>query len=217
VSDQPDLVYDLDDHTKSGVTWNSQPVIDALAMTDKLVKGKVFEDGANGIDYAGAVSMWYGGKSAMWFGGSWMPAGMVTDAPPALAQEYKVMRNPAWAAGKPHYNGDQAGAALAIYAKGPSGAESIAFTKWLYDGARYSDIMNKSYSMPSTIEAGALVTDPIMKEMTSWLPEGVPHILFGKGSWDAVGNGVQTIFGQMTTPEKAAAQIETDLVASRSK
>jgi hypothetical protein len=56
-----------------------------------------------------------------------------------------------------------------------------------------------------------------MKEMTSWLVDGAPHILFGKGSWDAVGNAIQGIFGQTLTPEAAAAQMEADVVAARGR
>src|SRR5262245_16706452 len=37
VTDDPNLVYDLDEHTKSGVSWNSEPVITGLQLVDKLV------------------------------------------------------------------------------------------------------------------------------------------------------------------------------------
>jgi ABC-type glycerol-3-phosphate transport system substrate-binding protein len=215
-TDDPDLVYKLDDHTEDGITWDCPPVVDSLNMFDKLVKAQVFQDGVNGTNWDQALAMLYGGKAAMFFAGSWVPAGIVTDAPPEFASTYKVFKTPAWAQGKPHWCGNQAGAAYAIYAKGHTD-ESVKFIEWLYEDQRYVDIMNNSYSMPSTSQAAALITDPIMKEMTSWLPDGAPHILFGKGSWDAVSNNVQSITGQTATSAEVAAQIEADVVASRSQ
>jgi ABC-type glycerol-3-phosphate transport system substrate-binding protein len=214
-TDDPNLVYDLDDHVKPGVTWDCKAVIDGLAMVDKLVKGKVFQDGVNGTDWSQSTALFYSGKAAMFFAGSWVPAGIIADASPEFAAAYRVFKTPAWAPGKKNWCGNQAGAALAIYAKGAAINESITFTKYLYDDARYSKIMNSSFSMPSTIEAAKLVEQPIMKEMTSWLPDGAPHILFGKGSWDAVSNNVQSVTGTLATPEAAAKQMEADVIASR--
>jgi hypothetical protein len=95
--------------------------------------------------------------------------------------------------------------------------ESIEFIKFLYEPDRYATTMNNSLSMPSTSSAAEQVSDPIMKEMTAWLVDGAPHILFGAGSWDAVGNAVQAVFGQLMTPEAAAAQMEADVLAARSR
>jgi ABC-type glycerol-3-phosphate transport system substrate-binding protein len=216
VTDDPNLVYDLDDHTKEGVSWNSEPVIEALGLIDKLVKASVFQEGVTGTDWAQSTAMFYNGLAAMFFAGSWVPQGIVLDASPEFAETYRIFKTPAWAAGKPHWCGNQAGAALAINANGHV-EESIEFIQWLYEPDRYATTMNNSLSMPSTIAAAELVTDPIMKEMTSWLPDGAPHILFGKGSWDAVSNAVQGVFAQTLTPAQAAEQIENDVVAARSR
>jgi len=215
-TDNPDLVYDLDDHTKSGVSWDSQPVIDALTMVEKLVKSGIFEEGVNGTSWDQATAIFYSGKAAMFFAGSWVPQGIAQNAPADFAKTYRVFRTPAWAKGKRHWCGDQAGAALAISAKGHI-PEACKFLKFLYEPERYSKVMNDSLSMPSTMEAAKLVTDPIMKEMTSWLEDGAPHILFGKGSWDAVSNAVQGITGSLLTPEQAAAQIENDVQTARKR
>lgn len=215
-TDNPDLVYDLDEHTKPGVSWDSEPVIESLRLVEKLVKGKVFQDGVNGTDWSQSTALFYSGKAAMFFAGSWVPAGIITDASPEFAESYRVFKTPAWEKGKRHWCGNQAGAALSVYAKGNI-TESIEFLKFLYDDNRYSKIMNESFSMPSTIEAAKLVEHPIMKEMTSWLPDGAPHILFGKGSWDAVSNNVQSVTGLLATPEAAAKQMEADVVAARSR
>lgn len=215
-TDNPDLLYDLDEHTKEGISWDSQPVIDALALVEKLVKAGVFQEGVNGTSWDQSTALFYSGKAAMFFAGSWVPQGIAQDAPPEFAEAYRVFRTPAWAPGKRHWCGNQAGAALAVSAKGHI-AEACKFLEFLYEPNRYSQIMNDSLSMPSTIEAAKLVDHPIMKEMTSWLEDGAPHILFGAGSWDAVSNAVQGVTGLLLTPEQAAAQIENDVQTARSR
>lgn len=216
VTDDPDLVYALDAHTEPDVSWDSEPVVEALGLIKRLVEAEVFQEAVNGTDWSQSTGMFYSGKAAQFFAGSWVPQGIVQDAPPEFAAAYQIYETPAWAAGKQHWCGNQAGAALAISADGHV-PESIEFIKWMYEPDRYSTTMNNSLSMPSTSTAAEKVSDPIMKEMTSWLVNGAPHILFGKGSWDAVGNGVQGVFGLLLTPEEAAAQIEADVIAARGR
>lgn len=216
VTDDPELLYDLDDHTKEGVSWDSEPVIEALGLIDRLVKAEVFQEGVVGTNWDQSTAMFYSGRSAMFYAGSWVPQGIVQNAPPAFAETYRVFETPAWEAGRRHWTGNQAGAAFSVNANGHV-EEAVEFLKWLYEPERYARTMNNTLSMPSTEGAAELVDDPIMKEMTSWLPDGAPHILFGKGSWDAVSNGVQAVFAQQLTPAEAAAQIEADVVAARSR
>lgn len=214
-TDNPDLVYELDDHT-TGASWDSEPVIEALSLIPKLVEAGVFQEGVNGTDWSQSTALFYSGKAAQFFAGSWVPQGIVTDAPPELAESYRVFKTPAWASGKKNWCGNQAGAALAINAKGHI-PESVEYVKFIYEPERYSRTMNNSLSMPSTSASAEQVDSPIMKEMTSWLVDGAPHILFGKGSWDAVSNAVQGVFGLTLTPADAAKQIEADVVAARSR
>lgn len=216
VTDNPDLVYDLDDHTNPDISWNSEPVIESLRLVERLVKSEVFQEGVNGTQWDQSTALFYSGRAGMFFAGSWVPQGIQTDAPPEFAESYRVFRTPAWAPGKPHWCGNQAGAALSVYAKGHV-EEAIEFLKFMYEDERYVQVMNNSLSMPSTIEAAKLVEHPIMKEMTSWLSDGAPHILFGKGSWDAVSNAVQGVTGLLLTPEQAAEQMENDVLAARSR
>jgi ABC-type glycerol-3-phosphate transport system substrate-binding protein len=215
VTDNPDLVYELDDHT-TGASWDSEPVIEALGLIPKLVEAGVFQEGVNGTDWSQSTALFYSGKAAQFFAGSWVPQGIATDAPPELAEAYRVFKTPAWASGKKNWCGNQAGAALAINAKGHI-PESAEYIKFIYEPERYSRTMNNSLSMPSTSASAEQVDSPIMKEMTSWLVDGAPHILFGKGSWDAVSNAVQGVFGLTLTPADAAKQIEADVVAARSR
>jgi hypothetical protein len=68
--------------------------------------------------------------------------------------------------------------------------------------------------MPSAV---GNLTNPKVQEMTGWLTtDGTDHILYGQGSWDAVSNVCQAILDGSTTPEAGAAQIQRDVMATRS-
>jgi ABC-type glycerol-3-phosphate transport system substrate-binding protein len=216
VTDDPDLVYDLDEHTKEGVSWDSEPVIEALGLIDRLVKADVFQEGVVGTTWDQSTVLFYSGRAAMFYAGSWVPQNIVMDASPEFAETYRVFKNPAWEEGRRHWTGNQAGAALAINANGEVDA-AAEYLRFIYEPERYSRTMNNSLSMPSTDEAAEQVDDPIMNEMTSWLEDGAPHILFGRGSWDAVSDAVQGVFAQELTPAEAARQMEEDVVAARSR
>ncbi len=215
-TDDPDLVYALDDHTAEGVSWNSEPVIAALDLVDRLVKANVFQEGMVGTAWEQATALFYSGGAAMFFAGSWVPQGIATDAPPEFAESYRIFKTPAWEAGKRHWCGNQAGAAFAVNANGNVEA-SAELLRFMYEPEQYATTMNNSLSMPSTDAAAEQVSDPIMKEMTSWLVDGAPHILFGTGSWDAVSNAVQAVFAQTLTPAEAAEQMENDVLTARAR
>jgi hypothetical protein len=54
--------------------------------------------------------------------------------------------------------------------------------------------------------------------MAGWLEtDGADHILFGQGSWDAVSNVCSAILDGSMTPEDGAAQIQADVMATRSR
>jgi hypothetical protein len=79
--------------------------------------------------------------------------------------------------------------------------------------------MNDSNSMPSTKSAGEQVSDPVLKEMTSWLLKGngAPHILFGPGSSDAVASSLAALLGGKTTPPAAAGAIQKAVDQARKR
>ena len=79
--------------------------------------------------------------------------------------------------------------------------------------------MNDSASMPSTQAAGAQVSDPVLKQMTSWLlnGDGAPHILFGKGSSAAASNAVAGLIGGQSTPQQTAAKIQADVAQAQGR
>jgi hypothetical protein len=64
-----------------------------------------------------------------------------------------------------------------------------------------------------------MVTDPKVRQMIGWLREGdgTDHILFGKGSNDAVNNACQGVLNGSLSPQQAAAQTQKDVLASRSR
>lgn len=209
VTDDPQLVLDLD-MQRNGKSWNSQPVIESLAMVKKLVDAEVFQPGINGVTGEQASSAFYTGKAAMFYSGSWQPQGFIQSAPKQFVETYKVAETPAWKPGAKHWCANQAGAGLSISAASKNADVAVDFLKWVYEPTRYSKIMNDSNSMPSTIAAAEKVTDPVMKQMTSWLTKGngCGHILFGKGSSDSAAAQLAAVIDGQSTPAEAAAKIQ---------
>jgi hypothetical protein len=80
-------------------------------------------------------------------------------------------------------------------------------------------VMNESNSMPSTKTAGERVSDPVLKEMTSWLLKGngAPHILFGQGSSDAVASSLSALLGGKTSPAAAASAMQKAVDQARKR
>jgi ABC-type glycerol-3-phosphate transport system substrate-binding protein len=209
VTDDPELVLDLD-MQRNNASWDSPPVVEALAMVKRLVGENIFEPGINGVTGDQAASMFFTGKAAMFYSGSWNPQGFNQSAPKEFLDIYEVAETPAWKDGAQHWCANQAGAGLAVSAASKNVDASVEFLKWLYEPERYAKIMDESHSMPSTIAAAEGISDPFMKTMTSWLVEGngCPHILFGKGSSDAAANQLAAVIAGEATPEQAAAGIQ---------
>ncbi|GII32999.1 ABC transporter substrate-binding protein [Planotetraspora mira] len=215
-SDDPRLVLDIDQQ-RNGAKWDHPKVIEALTKLDELIKGGAFAPNSNGITTPQGETMLYTGKAAMLFMGSWVPQDFIQNAPKEFVQRYKVMQTPAWVDGKRHWCANQAGAGFAVSQNSKNKDAALEFVKFMYEPSRYSKIMNDSASMPSTQSAGSQVTDPILKEMTSWLlnGDGAPHILFGKGSSASAANAVAALIGGQATPDQTAAKIQADVVRAR--
>jgi len=75
-------------------------------------------------------------------------------------------------------------------------------------------MMNGSNSMPSTASAAAMIESPIIKLMTSWLPDGCPHIPFGAGSAAGL-EPLGKIFDQTESPEKVAKEMQAAVLNAR--
>jgi ABC-type glycerol-3-phosphate transport system substrate-binding protein len=208
-TDNPKLVLDLDQQV-GGAKWDSKPVVDALSLVDKLRRAGVFGSSANGLQTLQGEAAFYTGKAASLFMGSWVPQDFQQNAPASFVKRYKVMQTPAWAAGRKHWCGNQAGAGLAVANNSKNKDAALEFVKFLYQTDRYAKVMNDSNSMPSTKSAGEQVSDPVLKEMTSWLLKGngAPHILFGQGSSDAVASSLAALIGGKKAPAAAATEIQ---------
>ncbi|MEO3853812.1 extracellular solute-binding protein [Acrocarpospora sp. B8E8] len=215
-SDDPKLLLDIDQQ-RNGAKWDHPKVTEALKKLEELVKGGAFAPNANGITTPQGETLLYTGKAAMLFMGSWVPQDFIQNAPKDFVQRYKVMQTPAWAAGKRHWCANQAGAGFAVSQTSKNKAAALEFVKFMYESPRYAKIMNDSASMPSTQTAGAQVSDPVLKEMTSWLinGDGAPHILFGKGSSGSAANAVAALIGGQAAPEETATKIQADVVRAR--
>jgi raffinose/stachyose/melibiose transport system substrate-binding protein len=208
----------LDDHTQPGVTWNSKPVIDALTLLQRLAKAHVFLDGINGIDEQPAWQIAYQGKAAMLFTGSQAPKIFNQDASQDWLDNYSVHKFPALTPDGKHWAGDGSGESWVVNAKSPNKDLALQFVKYMFQPDIYSAHIAGLGGFPSMPSALSAVSDPKVKEMVGWLStDGADHILFGAGSWDAVSNVCQGILDGSIEPAAGAAQIESDVEATRAK
>lgn len=214
IANDPTFYLKLD--KLDGVTYEDPTVIKALQLLQKIVRGKVFQPGVNGTSGDQATQLFFSEGSAMLFNGSWTPQGLVTNAPPAFVKKYKVMQTPALSAGAKHYTANQAGAGLAVSQTSKAKNAALEFIRFIYSTDQYSKTMNNSNSMPSTRTAAEKVSNPVLKQMTSWLIQGngVPHIPFGSGS-GAAGDPLATIYDNSGTPEAVAKQMQQAVTNAR--
>jgi len=213
VSDDPTYFLKLD-QLESGFSWDSDVVVKALQLNDKIVKAKVFQPRTTGTSGVQAEQLFYTGGAAMFFSGSWTPQSLVQDAPPEFGKKYKVMKTPAISSGGRHWTADQAGAGWSVAAGSKAKDAALEFLKFMYSAEQYSPMMNGSNSMPSTASAAAMIESPIIKLMTSWLPDGCPHIPFGAGSAAGL-EPLGKIFDQTESPEKVAKEMQAAVLNAR--
>jgi len=210
-------VYALDDLTQEGLTWNSEPVINALKLLKRLVDAQVFPEGINGITQDQGVQIWYQGKAVMLFSGSWQPPTIAEEAPTDLAANYSLVKNPALKPGDRHWTANGSGEPWVISANSPNKDLAIEFVKYLFSPEVYNKATKDAQHLPSMPSALSQIDDPGVQEMATWLEDGANHILFGKGNWDAVSNVCQSILDGSIEPEAGAAQIQADIEAARAR
>lgn len=214
-SNNPNLVYQLD-NLSSGASWNSKYPIEAFQMMQKLQQNGVFEAGAGAVTYDQALALFYTEKSAMLSFGSFIVPGLLTSASPAFNKLYRVGQTPAWTSGARHWGANQAGAGWSVNAHSPNVDAALEWLKFIYEPSRYETIMQKSSSMAATMTAAAAGTNPIVREMASWITDnGCNHILFGVGSETAVGNAAAGVLGGTLSPTAAAAQAQATVEHAR--
>lgn len=215
VADDPTWYLKLD-KGEDGFAYTSPEVIEALGVFEKIVQGKVFQDGAGATQGPEATQLFYTGKSAMLFSGSWSPQGIAQDAEPDFVESYKVMKNPALNSGDRHWTANQAGAGWAVSSAEKTKDATLEFLQYLYSDEQYSSLMNDSNSMPATKAAAETIEDPMMKQMTSWLldGDGCPHIPFGPGSSEA-GGPLATILDGSSSPEQASQAMQDAVTNAR--
>jgi raffinose/stachyose/melibiose transport system substrate-binding protein len=211
-------VWALDDLTDPNVTWDSEPVINALALLQRLAESGVFVDGINGVTETQANEIAYQGRAAMLYGGSWMPGPIALDAPLEYAETYYVAKVPALTPDGVHWSGNGSGDAWVVNNGSPNRDLGIEFVEYLLGDEAYPIYIGGSQDMPSGPAALEYVENEYVQEMASWLEtDGANHILFGQGSWAAVSNVCAAILDSSMTPEDGAAQIQADVLATRGR
>ena len=208
--------YALDDHTAPGISWDSKPVIDALALLQRLAQSGVFPAGINGIDDAQGQQLAYQGRAAMLYGGSWVPGIFAQNGSKDWLDNYSVHKVPALTPGAIHYTGDGAGEAWAVNAKSANKDLALKFVEYIFRPDVYNWRAKGLQSFPALKSAVDQIDNPKVREMISWMStDSANHILFGPGSWDAVSNVCQSTLDGSITPEEGAQKIEADVMAAR--
>jgi ABC-type glycerol-3-phosphate transport system substrate-binding protein len=215
VTDDPGYVLRLD-RLEGGARWTDPPVIAALQLVDRLVRGGTFQNGINATQTAQAEQLFYTGRAAMLFMGSWLPQDIRQQASPEFAQLYRVTQTPSLRAGGKHWCANQAGAGLAVSDTSGNKAAALEFLQFLYQTERYVQVMNDSFSMPSTKSAAERVSDPTLQQMTSWLlaGNGAPHIPFGEGS-AGTADPLAALIGGQSSPRQTAQQMQETVERAR--
>ena len=211
-------VWALDDLSDPDVSWDSEPVVQALALLQDLAMNGVFMPGINGVSEAQGAQIFYQGRSAMFYGGSWYPGIIVNEAPEELAANYSVAKNPALTAEDIHWSGNGSGEGWVTKANSDNTELALELVKYLMSPEIYSQHITETQNMPS-MEAGLeFVENEIVREMTSWLTtDGANHILFGQGSWDGISGVCASILDGSITPEDGAAEIQANVLAARAR
>lgn len=207
-SNDPATLKQLDDHN---LPWTSQPVIDSLALYKKTLDGNLWQKGQTGMQQADCLNALYAGKAAAFYSGSWQPVSLYKAAPPDLMKRLKVMKTPAVAAGGRHWTGNSAGAAFSV-ANGPNKDAALAFFEYMYSPDVYAWIMSQSVSLPATKTAADQVTDPFIKTMASWLPDGCRHWLVGP-SGQVVADAIEQFTQSPGDPQVTAQAMEDGALA----
>jgi ABC-type glycerol-3-phosphate transport system substrate-binding protein len=211
-------VYALDDLTAEGVTWDSEPVVNALTLLQRLAQAGVFIEGINGIDMALTEQLAYQGAGPMLYSGSWQPSNFDAVASQDWLDNYSVHKVPALTADDIHWTGDGSGVGWVINAQSPNKDLAVEFVKYMFEPDVYALKIGGQGEFPSMPSAAELVTNPKVQEMLSWLStDGSDHILFGTGSWDAVSNVCSAILDGSIEPAAGAAQIQADIMATRAQ
>jgi ABC-type glycerol-3-phosphate transport system substrate-binding protein len=211
VTDDPETLKKLDAHQ---IPWTDQSVVDSLILYKKTLDGKLWQENMTGMKQSDCANALYQGKAAGFYSGSWNPTTFYKDAPADLMKRLKVMKTPAAKAGGRHWTGNSAGAAFSLSNHSKVKAQAVEFFKYLYSPEVYGWVMNNSQSMPSTQGAMASVTDPFMKTMGSWLPDGCRHWLVGPAG-QAIADAIMDFTAGKVTDPKQCAQIMEDGAAKQ--
>jgi ABC-type glycerol-3-phosphate transport system substrate-binding protein len=205
-SNDIDTLRQLDFHERK---WTDPIVVESLALYGKTVTQGCWQKNATGMKSEDCANALYAGKAAAFYDGSWDPTTFKKQAPADLFSRLKVMKTPTVTAGGRHWTGNSAGAAFSIANHSKYKDQAVLFFRYMYQPDIYSRTMNDSLSMPATKGAAAQITDPFMKTMSSWLPDGCRHWLTGPAA-QVVADAISDFTAGKTTDPTAVAQLIED-------
>lgn len=210
--------YALDHLIDPNVTWDSEPVIKALTLLQRLQKAGVFADGINSITETQSRQMAYQGRAAMMFNESSIPPLIPLEAPTEYANSYYLAKFPALTKGAVHWSGSGSGEGLIVNNKSPNRDLAIEFVKYLLSDKVYSIYIGGSQYLPSMSSGVNALNNKAIQNLAKWAEtDGTYTALTGEGSSDAVENVCTAVLDGSLTPEKGAAEIQKDVLAVRTR
>ena len=210
-SGDADTLRKLDYHE---IPWTSQPVVDSLTLYGKTLSQGLWQKNLTGMKDSDCSTAFYQGKAAAFYTGSWSPTTFSKQMPADMFKRLKVMKTPAVTTGGRNWTGNSAGAAFSLANHSKVKDQAVAFFKYVYSPEVYAWAMNNSLSMPATKGAMATITDPFMKTMGSWLPDGCRHWLIGPEA-QVIADAIMDFTAGKTTDPKQVAQIMEDGAAKQ--
>lgn len=219
VENGTDFAYALDEHTDPNVSWDSEPVIEALTLLESLVEADMFDKSILDISQDQGYAEFYSGRAAMLFSSVGTLGSIKQAAPEFFENDMGISQLPGYREGELRWAGNQAGWTFSVSSAvgEPEQQAAMEFLRFLFEPDRYSALQNEQASLPSTTAGLDTVENEFVKLYAEWLLQGTgsPHIPFGVGTGDAVGNGVRKILGRQGEPAAVAAEIEADVARAR--
>jgi ABC-type glycerol-3-phosphate transport system substrate-binding protein len=206
ITGDADTLRQLDYHEKK---WTDQAVVDSLALYGKTLSQGAWQKNLTGMKAQDCSTAFFQGKAAAFYDGSWDPTTFSKQMPADMFKRLKVMKTPSVTAGGRHWTGNSAGAAFSLANHSKVKDQAIALFKFMYSPDIYARTMNNSLSMPATKGSMATITDPFMKTMGSWLPDGCRHWLTGPAG-QVIADAIMDFTAGKTTDPKAVAQVMED-------
>lgn len=183
--------------------------VEALKLAYGWVKDGLLDPQSNELDEEAMKSVFYSGRAASYFGGSWDVPGLTQNA----TFNWGVFKFPKYESqpGTPvAFGGAETGLCVSQTSKNPELAK--AFIAYASEDAQ-AKVMLEAVSPIATSNKGVAGVDtPVAKDLTTYLPTSkFLDWVWPRELTETIQREVQSMMGGATTPEQAAANMQTKL------